>query len=201
MSENDIEIGKVLGSNSQIDYICEVFNDSDVESVPSPSDHRFGQFVSVTKEVDENEIVFVGVIYDSRIVDPEQGRDGPRLSRPEEQNLFHPSYVDEKKKLLGIALIGYIDPEKKKHHCVPPWTLEVDDIVKKMTDDEMVEFHEREGEVRIGYYQGLLRIAQPLASDLLSNIIGKLKAERPEDRKALNVIERNLEFKKMMKEV
>lgn len=207
MMEEDerVEIGKILGSNSQIDYVCEVYKGRDVEEPPSPSDYRFGQFVSVSKQIDEKEVEFIGTIYDSEIVDPDQGRAGPRLSSPEDQELFHPSYVDEKKTLVGVALLGYIEsngegPDSKKH-CVPPWTLEIDDIVSKLSRDEMVSFHEFEGGIELGYYQNLLEIAGPLGKDLLSDIVSRLKEERPEEEKSLSLIEKNLEFKKMIEGV
>ncbi len=199
------EIGKILGSESQIDYLCEIYRSTDVEDPPSPSDHRFGQFVSVTKEIDDTRVEFVGIIYDSKIVNPDQGRTVPSLSRPEDQELFHPSYIDERKTLAGIAMLGYIrsseEGSDERKHCVPPWTLEVDDIVKKLSREEMVSFHEFEEGIKLGYYQNLLKIAGPLGKDLLSNIVSRLKEEKPEESKSLSLIEKNLEFNKMIEGV
>lgn len=203
--EDHEEIGKILGSKSQIDYVCEVYKGRDVEQPPSPSDHRFGRFVAVSKQIEEKQVEFVGTIYDSKIVDPDQGRAGSRLSSPEDQELFHPSYVDEKKKLVGIALLGYIESSEEetetKKHCIPPWTLEVDDVVKKLSKEEMVSFHEFEDGIELGYYQNLLEIAGPLGKDLLSYIVSRLKEERPEEKKSLSLIEKNLEFNKMIEGV
>jgi len=196
----DREIGKILESNSQIDYICEIYGKNDVEYPPSHSDYKFGQFVSIEKRIENKQIEFVGVIYNSQIVDPEQGRSGPKLSRPEEQNMFYPSYVDEKKTIVGIALLGYIessDERKRKRHCIPPWTLEVDDIVVKLNEEEMVFFHEIEDEIKLGYYQNLLGVAGQFGKDLLSIIITRLKEKRPKERRSLSLIEKNLEYKKM----
>lgn len=206
MEENKSEeIGKILNSNSHIDYVCEVFRERDREESLSPTDYQFGQFVGVKKKIDEKEIDVIGVIYNSQIMDPEQGRAGPRLSSPEEQEMFNPSYVDEKMTLVGVSLLGFCEIDGSGYcsieHKVPPWTLEIDDIVRKLSDEEIVSFHEIDGKINLGYYQNLSEIAGPLGFDLLSNIIGQLKELKPEEEKVLDVIQKNIEYKKRIEGV
>jgi hypothetical protein len=202
MNEDDTQLGKVVGSNSHIDYVCEIYSDGMRENPPDPTDYEFGQFVYIQKEIGDRECCFVGVIYDTHIVDPDQGRTGPRLAEPEEQNIFQPSYVDEKQVLTGIALLGHVTVEDGEiigaDHSIPRWTLEVDDVVRKLSDEEMVAFHEVDGEVKLEYYQRVVDVAGGFAEDILSQILERLKQERPGEADALDVIQRNLEWQTKM---
>lgn len=200
--EDNSEIGKIAGSNSHIDYICEIYNEGMRENPPDPTDYEFGQFVYIEKEIEGEEYCFVGVIYDTQIVDPDQGRTGPRLSQPEEQEVFQPSYVDEKQVLAGIALLGHVTVENGEivdvDHSIPRWTLEVDDVVEKLPDEDMVRFHEVDGRVKLEYYQRVIDVAEEFAEDILSQILERLKQEKPGEADALDVIQRNLEWQTRM---
>lgn len=202
MNEEDTELGKVIGSNSHIDYVCEIYNEGMRENPPDPTDFEFGQFVYIQKEIQGKERCFIGVIYDTRIVDPDQGRTGPRLSQPEEQNIFQPTYVDEKRVLAGIALLGYIDIDggeiDEVSHSIPRWTLEVDDVVQKLSDEDMVGFHVLDEEVKLEYYQRMVDVAGGFAEDILSQILERLMEEKPGEADALQVIQRNLEWQTKM---
>ena len=200
--KDDIEIGSVVGSNSHIDYVGEVYTETMRENPPEPTDFEFGQFVYVAKKVQGHERVFVGIIYDTQLVDPDQGRLGPDLSQPEEQNLFNPSYVDEKQVLTGIVLLGHakvedgelVDPE----HSIPRWTLEIDDVVQKLSEEDVIRFHEIEGEVRLEYYQRIVDVAGGFSEDILSQVLTLLKEEKPGEADALDVIQKNLEWQTKM---
>ncbi|MFB1063323.1 hypothetical protein [Natrinema sp. H-ect4] len=197
------EIGQIIGSNSHVDYICEIYTDRMRENPPDPTDYEFGEFVYIKKEIEEQERAFVGVIYDTQLVDPDQGRTGPRLAQPEEQNIFQPSYVDEKQILTGIALLGHVrldenDDIVEAAHSIPRWTLEVDDVVQKMPREQITTFHELDGELHLEYYQRIVDIAGGFAEDILSQILDRLKQERPEEADALDVIQKNLEWETKM---
>lgn len=200
--ENDTEIGSIIGSNSHIDYVGEVYTETMRENPPEPTDFEFGQFVYVLKQVQDQQRAFIGIIYDTQIVDPDQGRSGPRLAQPEEQNIFQPSYVDEKQVLTGIALLGHskvedgdlVDPE----HSIPRWTLEIDDVVQKLSEEDVIRFHVVDGEVRLEYYQRMIDVAGGFAEDILGQILDRLKQEKPEESDALDVIQKNLEWQTKM---
>lgn len=200
--ENDTEIGSIIGSNSHIDYVGEVYTETMRENPPEPTDFEFGQFVYVLKQVQGEQRAFVGIIYDTQLVDPDQGRAGPKLAQPEEQNIFQPSYVDEKQVLTGIALLGHalledgdlVDPD----HSIPRWTLEVDDVVRKLSDEDVIRFHEIDGEVRLEYYQRIVDVAGGFAEDILGQVLNRLKQARPGEEDALDVIQKNLEWQTKM---
>lgn len=202
MDEQDTELGKVIGSNSHIDYICEIYNEGMRENPPDPTDYEFGQFVYISKEIQGRQRCFIGVIYDTQIVDPDQGRTGPRFAQPEEQNIFQPTYVDEKQVLAGIALLGYVEVDDGEiidvDHSIPRWTLEVDDVVQKLDDEDMVSFHTVDGEVKLEYYQRMVDVAGGFAEDILSQILGRLQEEKPGEADALQVIKQNLEWQTRM---
>lgn len=201
----DVEIGTIIGSNSHIDYISEVYTERMRENPPDPTDFEFGQFVYMPKEIRGETRAFVGIIYDTQLVDPDQGRTGPRLAQPEEQNIFQPSYVDEKQVLTGIALLGHgilddgnlVNPE----HSIPRWTLDVDDVVLKLSNENMVQFHEINGDLRLEYYQRIVDVAGGFAEDILSQILDRLKNQRPDEAAVLDVIQNNLEWQTRIREV
>lgn len=200
--ENDTEIGSIIGSNSHIDYVGEIYTETMREDPPEPTDFEFGQFVYVLKQVQGQQRAFIGIIYDTQLVDPDQGRTGPRLAQPDEQNIFQPSYVDEKQVLTGIALLGYAEVEDGKlvnpEHSIPRWTLEIDDVIQKLSEEDVIRFHEVDEEVRLEYYQRIVNVAGGFAEDILSQILTQLKQEKPGEADALDVIQKNLEWQTKM---
>jgi hypothetical protein len=200
--EDDTEIGKIIGSNSHIDYIGEVYLETMRENPPDPNDFEFGQFVDIPKHIHGKQRAFVGVIYDTQLVDPDQGRTGPRLAQPEEQNIFQPGYVDEKQVLVGIALLGHVVLAEgeiiEADHSIPRWTLEVDDVVRKLSDEDMIRFHQVDHELRLEYFQRMVDVTGGFAEDILSQILDQLKDERPGEAAALDVIQKNLEWETKM---
>jgi hypothetical protein len=198
LNDSDTEIGGIAGSHSHIDYLCEVYRPRTRENPPEPNDYQFGQAVYVRQAVEDEEYAVVGVIYDTQLVDPDLGRSGPRLAQPEDQELFMPEYVDEKQTLAGVALLGYAAIEdaelREPAHAIPPWTLEIDAVVRKLSDEAFVRFHDRDGSIHLEYYQRILDVAGSFGADLLQGVLGQLRDQRPDEAAALSVIERNLDW-------
>lgn len=205
VNESDMEIGQVIESNSHIDYVCEVYADADRKNPPGPEDHEFGQFVYAEKKIAGENRIFVGVIYDTILVDPEQGRSGPSLAQPDEQEIFNPSYVEEKQVLTGIALLGHAGVEDGDladvSHSIPRQSLEVDDVFKKLSEENFDGFHQFDGGVQLQYYQRMLDVAGGFAEDILSQILDRLKRSFNEERESLDVIQRNLQWQTKMEGV
>ena len=116
--------------------------------------------------------------------------------------MFQPTYVDEKQVLAGIVLLGHVTVEDgdivAADHSIPRWTLEVDDVVRKLSDEAMVGFHDADGEVKVEYYQRIVDVAGGFAEDILSQILDHLKQEKPGEAPSLEVIQRNLEWQTRM---
>lgn len=206
MNGNHTEIGKIIGSNSHMDYLFEVYSQRERDDPPAPTDYELGQFVHVRKQIQEEPRGFVGVIYDTAIVDPDQGRAGPSLSPPEDQQVFQPTYVDEKRVLAGIALLGSVtiddnDEIIETDHSIPRWTLEVDDVVRKLPREDFEGFHEIGDEIRVEYYQRLVDVADDFAGDILSRILDDLAEARPAEADALQVIKRKVRWQTTMEDL
>lgn len=160
-------LGKIVKSNSHINYVCQIFGPREMEQVPAPADYAFGQFVRIAARSDNDEDhdtrVFlaqgkstepqayaVGVIYDTILVNPEFGSLGPRLSNETQVELFSPDYISEKAVLIYIMVLGMMEqrlvpagqPEiLSVMHGVPLLSLELGSEIETMTDLEVQTFH------------------------------------------------------------
>lgn len=196
-----VRIGSIVSSNSHLDYVVEVFKERDCERPPKLHEREFGQPVFVRKTVDGTEHAVVGVIYDTQLVDPDQGRTGPRLAQ-DDQAQFTPGYVEERTTLAGVALLGtavvtddgtMTDPS----HEMPRWTLEVDDTVFHCPDEFAVAFHTPDGQIQLGYLDRLVDIAGDLGTEVVVSLIDRLRRNLPDDasdQRVLDVVEQNVRW-------
>lgn len=84
-----VGIGSIVSSNSHLDYVVEVYKEQDCERPPELHEREFGQPVFIKKTVDSTQYAVIGVIYDTQLVDSDQGRTGPRLAQ-DDQAQFTP---------------------------------------------------------------------------------------------------------------
>jgi hypothetical protein len=164
-----VRIGSIVSSNSHLDYVVEIFKERDCDRPPELHEREFGQPVFIKKFIDGTEHAVMGVIYDTKLVDPDQGRTGPRLAQ-DDQAQFTPGYIEERTTLAGVALLGtavitddrtITDPT----HRMPRWTLEVDDTVYQCPDEVTVSFHTVDEQVQLAYLDRLVDIAGPSPAD------------------------------------
>lgn len=161
-----MNIAKIVSSNSHIDYIARVVDARESDAPPSSKDHGFGQFVGLGGGI-------VGVIYDSRLVNPEYGSFGPKLA-PRAAHV-NPDFVHEQGVLIGILLLGSIDPTGKPVHGVPSTIVPSGSDVRKLEAREITAFHSgSDGEVRLHYYSQVVANAGQFAIPLLGAIIDQL---------------------------
>lgn len=200
--DNCLPIGSVLNSKSHMDYTVEIYNERDRKRPPESHEWGFGQPVFIHKSVDGEEYTVMGVIYDTQLVDPDQGRSGPRLAQTDQQQ-FTPGYVEERTTLAGVALLGTAaidndgtigDPD----HSMPRWTLEVDDQVQLCSPEMTAAFHTtHDGTLQLAYVDRLVDVAGPLGAEVTVAIIDHLRECIELDsskNRVLNVIERNVEW-------
>ena len=64
-------IGKIVKSNTHIDYVCQVYNRGETSTPPQPIDYSFGSFVTI--QLDELDLRLVGVIYNTLLMNPDFG--------------------------------------------------------------------------------------------------------------------------------
>lgn len=166
-----MKIAKIVSSNSHIDYVARVIDALDSDSPPKAEDHCFGQFVSLSGEADE----VVGVIYDSRLVNPEYGSFGPRLSPRPALGNFSPDYINEQGILIGILLLGIVDSSGKAVHGVPRQIVPPGADVVKIDSEAVARFHSNgDGQIHLHYYSQIVANARQFAIPLLDSIIGQL---------------------------
>jgi len=196
-----VRIGSIVSSNSHLDYIAEVYKDRDCDRPPKLHEREFGQPVFIKKVVDGTEHAIVGVIYDTQLVDPDQGRTGPRLAQ-DDQAQFTPGYIEERTTLAGIALLGTAAVTDDRtltepSHQMPRWTLEVDDTVHHCPDPLVESFHRADGTVQLAYMDRLVDIAGDLGSEVIVALIDRLRRMIPEDdpnQRVLDVVEQNVQW-------
>ena len=160
-------IGKIVKSDSHINYVCQIYGPREMEIDPGPADYPFGRFVRVairSAQADnphapldlalglgqEPVTYAVGVIYDTILVNPEFGTLGPRLSNETQVELFSPDYISEKAVLIYIMVLGMIELRQTSEgktevlsamHGVPSLSLELGSQIETMNDEEVRAFH------------------------------------------------------------
>ncbi|MFB6162479.1 MAG: hypothetical protein ABEJ86_03435 [Halococcoides sp.] len=189
-----VRIGRIVSSHSHLDYVVEVFGDRDCEHPPEPHEREFGQPVYVDTDIDGTRRAVVGVIYDTQLVDPDQGRTGPRLSG-DDQPQFTPAYVEERTTLAGVAMLGTArltddGTIAEPSHRMPRWTMAVDDTVYRCPDAMTAAFHRVEDEVRLAYVDRLLDVAGDLGAEVVLAVIDRLRGlVDDQSRRVLDVVE------------
>ncbi|HLZ80218.1 MAG TPA: hypothetical protein VKP04_01190 [Ktedonobacteraceae bacterium] len=161
-------IGKIVKSDSHINYVCQIYGPREVEVEPSPADYAFGRFVRVAvrsalSDAPDTHIVeralgksqepvtyAVGVIYDTILLNPAFGSLGPRLSNETQIELFSPDYISEKAVLIYVMVLGMIEQRAtllgeaeilSTMHGVPLLSLELGSEIETMSDEEVRAFH------------------------------------------------------------
>ena len=204
LSEDDIEIGCIVHSNNHMDYVVEVYRERDRDRAPKKHEYSFGHPVYTHQKVQGKDYAVFGVVYDTQILDPDQGRSGPRLAA-ERQDMFTPGYVQDKQTVLGVALLGYAEVSESPDgrgwgieevsHEMPPWTLDVDMIVREVNDDGFLRLHTVDGDLELGYYQRLLSVADSFGAEVSLSILERLRrVTGSEVDEMLDVLERNIRW-------
>ena len=157
-------IGKIVKSESHVNYVCQIFGPHEAQERPGPADYAFGSFVRIalsspdadsdlyafTNEIKDPTTYAVGVIYDTILQNPAFGSLGPRLSNETQVELFSPDYISEKAILTYILILGMIEqrtirgeaPEYlSASHGVPLLSLELDSEIETMTNEDVRAFH------------------------------------------------------------
>src|SRR5215472_11745182 len=160
-------IGKIVKSDSHINYVCQIYGPHERDVDPTPADYSFGRFVRVAIRsaqtdnpnapfdlalgLDQEPITYaVGVIYDTILVNPEFGTLGPRLSNETQVELFSPDYISEKAVLIYFMVLGMIELRQTSEgntevlsamHGVPSLSLELGSQIETMNDEEVQAFH------------------------------------------------------------
>lgn len=193
-----MRIGKIVKSNTHVDYVCQVYGPGEIESPPSPEDYAFSTFARVDLGGDANQATLrsylVGLIYSTILMNPEFGNLGPRLSPAADLEVFSPDYLREQATLVGIVAVGQVTPSGV-HQGVPLLAATVGAEVTTMTADEVKAFHRSDNGLSLAYAPLLLAQGDPLIPHLLLNVVNRLSDLFPDQRRQLAVLRGNLAWK------
>ena len=158
--------------------------------MPDAADHCFGQFVSIDGDSEK----VIGVIYDSRLLNPEYGSFGPRSGPRAELGRQNADFVREEGILIGILLLGTIDEGGKSLHGVPGKIVPVGRGVSKAGREVVNAFHTgADGRIHLHYYRQVMTNARQFALPLLNTIIDRVSADCSEAEKdRLKVLRQSL---------
>lgn len=193
-------IGKIVKSNTHIDYVCQTYSSGEIDPCPQPGDYCFGAFVTIALEEGATPSgQLVGVIYNTLILNPDFGNLGPRLSPRQELEVFTPDYLAETATLVGILALGWIDGQQNYHQGVPSLAASVNNPVYRMEDAELAQFHtDGQGKVRMRYAPVLISQSNSLVSPLLIAMMDRLMDLFPDQSSQLTVMRNNLAWKSIV---
>ncbi|MBV7333809.1 hypothetical protein KFU94_37375 [Chloroflexi bacterium TSY] len=203
-----IEIGKIVKSNSHIDYVCHVNGPGEAELLPTPADYAFGTMVLISLSAQdwnnstESGDALVGVIYNTQLLNPDFGGMGPRLSPQPELEIFSPDYLSETATLVGILTLGWRGSNGVLHQGVPILSAMVNGSVYTMTPEEVEDFHQDlDGKLHLKYIPVLLSQNNPLIDQLIISLMQKLVSQFPACQQQLDLIRNNLAWKNIVQPV
>ncbi len=207
-------IGKIVKSNTHIDYVCQVYCRGEVEQLPSSMDYALGSFVTIELEPadaiapDQPDVMarLVGVIYNTILLNPDYGSLGPRLSQSSELEIFSPDYLTETAILVGIIALGWQTRDGGFRQGVPALAATINTAVSRLGENEMGAFHLNGGTQNGGapnqlcmhYVPVLLSTKSPIVPPLLLGIVDRLALHFPEQRRPLAVMRDNLAWKSIV---
>jgi hypothetical protein len=186
-----IALGKIAYSESHLLYYVRIYDISECAEPPKPEHYAFGRFVSVKTSAEHP---VMGVIVNSRLINPIGGHYGPRLTIPHEQNaVFAPDYLNETGVEIAVLLIGYLRESVGKQG-IPTQVMGVGDEVRTLDQRELLDFHRSaDGKFQMHYYPLIMESRVPFASALLLQICSQLEVLcEPKEKRILAVMRKNI---------
>lgn len=189
-------IGKVIKSNSHVDYVCQVYGPGEVPNMPRPEDYALGTWVKLPAGSHPDSHA-VGLVYDTQLYNPDYGTFGPRLSSPSQLEVFSPDYLSETATLVGLLVVGQIEPghttSATSGYC--PVVAQIGAPVTRMTEDEVCDFHSGESGLDLSYYSLLLSMPNPLLPPILVSVLDRLEELMPGHERTLRALRTNLSWR------
>ncbi len=188
-------LGRVVKSNSHVDYVVQLFAPGEVAEPPHPEDYGFGRFVRIAIDGSRDELI--GVIYDTLLLNPNYGTLGPRLSSEPHLTAFAPDYLPETATVVGVAVVGWRrgqPPEASYQQGVPPVASRVGTEVHTLDDEEFRAFHQDGEGARVAYLPRLGGMSNPAMPELLNGLLSRLIKEFETSSSTLSVLRANIEW-------
>lgn len=186
-----MEIGRIVKSNSHVEFVCQVWGPGETDDPPADGDYGFGSLVLVELDRASPSAGIVGVVFDTILHNPEFGSQGPRLTPVSESAVLAPDRLAETAILAGILALGTLDPSGPRHGigAVSP---KVGAAVSSLDESQIRAFHLPGGKFTVGYVPHLLAHHHPLIEEVMLSIAAQLSRVFPDESNALAVIRDNL---------
>lgn len=183
-----MKIAKIVSSNSHIAYVARVLDNRDGGAEPAADEYCFGRFVAIGD--------VVGVISDSRLVNPEYLSPSTRLGQASALGELRRDLVEDKRTLIAILLLGSV-ADGVPVHSIPLRVVPSGSEVESMSGEDAAAFHRDDrGGVRMGYFPSLMSHSGPLSTTLARTIIDSLKSHFSEtEQQKLDVMADSLSWK------
>jgi len=181
-----MRLGKITSSESHLQYHCQVYSAHEVDIAPRPDDYGLGNYVAVPLKDGR---VLVGIIYDTRLYNPDFGAFGPRLSSEHELRVFSPDYMADIRTLVDIIVVGYLGADASPDHDAPQVAPEANTEVYLMDDHQVRAFHRAGDEVRLGYLPLLIALARttPVMTQTILRVLQRLQQVFPDGPASLRL--------------
>jgi phage tail protein X len=188
-----MDIAKVAGSVSHVEYVCQVLRPGEAESAPRSADYGLGTFVAIARRDGGH---LVGVIANTMLQNPEFGVLGPRLSPETDLAVFSPDYIAEKRTVVSVVVIGEMDADGASRQEIPAVAAEIDAPVRRLTDEEIASFHGGARGFQAAYLPLLLSMsASPLMPSLVLRLASALQALFPDAAAQLAILRANIAWR------
>ncbi|MCB9160484.1 MAG: hypothetical protein H6644_11620 [Caldilineaceae bacterium] len=190
-------IGKIVKSNSHIDYVCQVYAPGEMTPAPAPDAYAFGSFVAIESEAATGALHRRGLQHATG--QPGLRQPGPALSEQLRRSEVFLARLPHGDSHVGRAADGGLDGRGGRrasgracagHQCQRA-------RARRLRKDELVAFHRRDGLLCLHYFLPVLMAQDnPLVPPLLLAIIERLGELFPEERSRLTVMRNNLAWRR-----
>ncbi|MHB0876466.1 MAG: hypothetical protein ACYC5O_10545 [Anaerolineae bacterium] len=188
-------LGKIISSESHLQYHCQIFTQGEVAAVPEAEEYGLGTYVTIPVS---NGRSLVGIIYDTVLHNPAFGSLGPRLSSDDELAIFSPDYLSEVAVLVNVIVVGSVLADGRAFQDAPEVAATVNASVHRMEDEDILAFHMDGDEVRLGYLPLLISLARtaPVMTHTILKVIEKLQTLFPDGQASmrLRLVRQNLSW-------
>jgi len=188
------EIGKIIKSNSHIDYVSQVYGPGETAHAPTPEQHALGTWVEMPAGSKQGSAA-VGLVYDTQLYNPGYGTFGPRLSSQAQLEVFSPDYLNETAVLLGVLVVGQMMGERRVASGYCPVAAPIGAEVSRMAPERVRAFHENGSQLDLGYYSLLLSIPDPIMPPLLLGVLDGLEDLMPEQERTISALRTSLSWR------
>ncbi len=189
--EPSYPVGRIVKTNSHIEYLCRVFKEREDIYTPSSRDFSFGRFLTIALEDHRGGDLgyVIGLVFDTHITDPEFGMANRSQLETEAREVTLPTYMQPAFTMVEIMGIGWQDMEGVYHQTIPPYAPLINAEVTPMGDAAIRAFHRSStGRFTMDYLTALVAHNHPLVSQLAIQQLRWLQTTFPEQQEALAVI-------------